>query len=87
MRHIGTSMHVQAGTPRKVDLHLDLDLSVDLDLNLGQWLSRPVWCKFQHAKNDILVMEFRGVILEKIWSWTWIWTLIWSCIWIWTAKH
>ena len=46
-----------------LDLHLDLDLDLDLDLNLGQWLSRPVWCKFQCGKDDILVMKFRGVIL------------------------
>ena len=84
-----------------LDLHLDLDLDLDLDLNLGQWLSRPVWCKFQCGKDDILVMKFRGLILDEIWSWIWIWrwiwswiwswiliwTLIWTCIWIWTAKH
>ena len=39
-----------------MDLDLDLHLDLDLDLNLGQWLSRPVWCKFQCGKEDILVM-------------------------------
>ena len=59
-----------------LDLHLDLHLDLDLDLNLGQWLSRPVWCKFQYGKADILVMKFRGLILEEIWSRIWIWTFI-----------
>ena len=49
-----------------LDLHPNLDLDLDLDLNLGQWLSRPVWCKFQCVKDDILVMKFRGVILREI---------------------
>ena len=51
-----------------LDLHLDLDLDLDLDLNLGQWLSRPVWCKFQRGKDDILVMKFKGSISEVIWA-------------------
>ena len=46
-----------------LDVDLDLDLGLDLDLNLGQWLSGPVWSKFQCGKNDILVMKFRGLIL------------------------
>ncbi len=54
-------------------LHLGLELGLDLDLNLGQWLSRPVWCKFQRGKNDIPVMKFRGLILEEICSWIWTW--------------
>ena len=36
-------------------------------MNLGQWLCRPVWCKFQCGTNDILVLKFRGLILEEIW--------------------
>lgn len=69
-------------------LHLDLHLDLDLDLNLGQWLSRPVWCKCQRGKDDILVMNFRGIILREIWSWIWIcsWIWIWSWILIWTLK-
>ena len=57
-----------------LDVDLDLDLGLDLDLNLGQWLSRPVRSKFQCGKDDILVMEFRGFILDEIWSWIWIWS-------------
>ena len=63
-----------------LDLELDLDLDLDLDLNLDQWLSRPIWCKFQCGKDDILVMKFRGLILKEIWSWIWIWTCIWTWI-------
>ena len=59
------------------------DLDLDLDLNLGQWLSRPVWCKFQCGKDDTLIMKFRGLILDEIWSWIWIWRWIWSWIWSW----
>ena len=69
-----------------LDLHLDLDLDLDLDLNLGKWLSRPVWCKFQRGKDDILVMKFRGLILDEIWSWIWIWRWIWSWIWSWILR-
>ena len=36
--------------------------------DLGQWLSRPVWCKSQRGKDDILVMKFEGSILEVIWA-------------------
>ena len=36
--------------------------------DLCQWLSRPVWCKSQRGKNDILVMKFEGSILEVIWA-------------------
>ena len=46
-----------------LDVDLDLDLGLDLDLNLGQWLSGPVWCRFQFGKDDILVMKFMGLIL------------------------
>ena len=55
-----------------LDLELDLDMDLDLDLNLDQWLCRPVWCKFQCGKGDILMMKFRELILEEIWSWIWI---------------
>ena len=41
----------------ELDLHLDLHLDLDLDLDLGQWLSRPVWCKFQCGKDHVLVMN------------------------------
>ena len=64
-----------------LDVYLDLDLEVELDLNLGQWLSRPVWCEFQCGKDDILVMKFRGVIFFgngrldlDLELWIWIWT-------------
>ena len=70
----------------ELDLDLDLHLDLDLDLNLGQWLSRPVWCKFQCGKDDILVMKFRGLILDEIWSWIWIWRWIWSWIWSWILR-
>ena len=36
--------------------------------DLGQWLSRPVWCKSQRGKDDTLVMKFEGSILEVIWA-------------------
>ena len=42
-----------------------MDLDLDLDLNLGQGLSRPVWSKFQCGTDDILVMKFRGLIVEE----------------------
>ena len=48
-----------------MDVDLGLDLDLDLDLNLGQWLSGPVWCKFQCGKEYILVIKFRGLFYRK----------------------
>jgi hypothetical protein len=30
--------------------------------DLAQWLSRPVWCKSQRGKDDILVVKFKRLI-------------------------
>ena len=57
--------HLELDVDLELDLHLDLHLDLDLDLNLGQWLSRPVWCKFQCGKDDILVMKFRGAHFRR----------------------
>ena len=91
--HMATSRWIRKGSLKQMGRTPGPDNSV--------LLSRPVWCKFQRGKDDILVMKFRGLILDEIWSWIWIWrwiwswiwswiliwTLIWTCIWIWTAKH
>ena len=32
-------------------------MDLELELNLGEWLSTPVWCKFQCETNDDVIMS------------------------------